>query len=332
MNIGPLQNNGGPTPTDGLLAGSVAVAAGNVTLAQNAGLMADQRGDPRFDANGNVDVGAFELILPAITNLNPTSADEGTSFELTITGSGFQSDSTVTFGLDTLTPDSVSSTQITAPVWPRRCLGYRRRRRRYGERRCLHPGRSGIAGNENSSPPATFTINGPAMVPVTNPGTQTNNENAVVSLTITSTDSYAGSFTAMGLPPGLSISSTGKITGTIGAYDGDNSPYTVTVYATDDGTTGSTTFTWDVVKTTPPSVTNPGTQTATTGTGPITPVQVVSSHATSFTDNGTLPPGLSIDNSGLITGTPLTSDASSYNVFLTATRGRSHYHHGQFHV
>ena len=66
-NLGPLQNNGGPTPTHALLAGSVAIDMGETPLCtDNMGLpiLTDQRGLPR-PANGagtyRCDIGAFEV-------------------------------------------------------------------------------------------------------------------------------------------------------------------------------------------------------------------------------------------------------------------------------
>ncbi len=66
-NLGPLQDNGGPTWTQALLPGSPAIDAGNpAACADNLGatLHADQRGYPR-PANGagttRCDIGAFEL-------------------------------------------------------------------------------------------------------------------------------------------------------------------------------------------------------------------------------------------------------------------------------
>jgi hypothetical protein len=65
-NLGPLANNGGPTQTMALLAGSPAINAGNNAAITNPPLsgppFTDQRG-LGFDRilNGTVDVGAFEL-------------------------------------------------------------------------------------------------------------------------------------------------------------------------------------------------------------------------------------------------------------------------------
>jgi predicted outer membrane repeat protein len=54
--LGPLQDNGGPTPTMALLAGSPALQAGTTDGAPDT----DQRGLPRV-VNGLIDIGAFEV-------------------------------------------------------------------------------------------------------------------------------------------------------------------------------------------------------------------------------------------------------------------------------
>ena len=63
--LGTLANNGGTTPTVALLAGSVAIGAGNTALAVDANgipLVYDQRGNPyRRVINGKVDMGEYEF-------------------------------------------------------------------------------------------------------------------------------------------------------------------------------------------------------------------------------------------------------------------------------
>lgn len=77
--LGPLTNNGGPTPTLALLPGSPAIDAGNSSAAP----LTDQRGFPR-PAGLAADIGAFEFnsVLPAIA-ISPAG---GTG--LTLLGSG----------------------------------------------------------------------------------------------------------------------------------------------------------------------------------------------------------------------------------------------------
>ncbi len=75
LNLGPLQNNGGPnigapnsstfTLTEALQGGSVAIGTGNAALVPNS-VTTDQRG-PTFAriVNGSLDVGAFQTQLPS---------------------------------------------------------------------------------------------------------------------------------------------------------------------------------------------------------------------------------------------------------------------------
>ncbi|MFC8518123.1 putative Ig domain-containing protein [Streptomyces sp. NPDC057257] len=83
-------------------------------------------------------------------------------------------------------------------------------------------------------------------VTVTNPGSQSTTTGSSVSLQISATDSAGATLTysASGLPTGLSISSsTGKITGTASTAG----TYQVTVTASDStGASGSASFTWTV--------------------------------------------------------------------------------------
>jgi hypothetical protein len=95
----------------------------------------------------------------------------------------------------------------------------------------------------------TWTINGTGnTVTVTSPGNQTGTVGTAVSLQIKATDSASGqtlTYSATGLPTGLSISSSGLITGTPTTATG--SPFSVTVTATDTtGAKGSATFTWTI--------------------------------------------------------------------------------------
>ncbi len=66
--LGPLQNNGGPTQTMALLAGSRAFDAGD-NAAVPAGVTTDQRGQARI-VNGIVDIGAVENNLTAVASIS----------------------------------------------------------------------------------------------------------------------------------------------------------------------------------------------------------------------------------------------------------------------
>ncbi|MFE3044325.1 RICIN domain-containing protein, partial [Kitasatospora indigofera] len=82
------------------------------------------------------------------------------------------------------------------------------------------------------------------VVSVTAPGNQAGKVNTAVSLQLSANDSAgkALTYSATGLPAGLSISSAGLITGTPGTAGSS----TVTVTASSSTASGSTTFTWAV--------------------------------------------------------------------------------------
>jgi len=154
----------------------------------------------------------------------------------------------------------------------------------------------------------------------TNPGTQNNNEGDKVNLAISSVDADAGSFSATGLPPGLSINpNTGVISGTIDPRAANKSPYTVTVSASDNGHSASINFTWNVADTTPPGFTNPGTQNNNEGDKVNLAISSVDADAGSFSATG-LPPGLSINpNTGVISGTIDPRGTGVYTVTVSAS-------------
>jgi chitinase len=98
----------------------------------------------------------------------------------------------------------------------------------------------------NSTAPPANTVT------VTSPGNQTGTVGTASSLQVSGTDSASGqtlTFSAAGLPAGLSISSSGLISGTPTTAATSN----VTVTATDTtGATGSASFTWTISSTAPP--------------------------------------------------------------------------------
>ena len=75
--------------------------------------------------------------------------------------------------------------------------------------------------------------------------------------------------------------------------------YSTTVSDTENGTTESVTFTWNVNNA---SLVNPGTQTNPVGASINLQISDPNADASSFTATG-LPSGLGISNAGLITGT-----------------------------
>jgi hypothetical protein len=75
--LGTLQNNGGPTKTIALLAGSPALNAGDSTQLG----VADQRGVVR---SGGVNIGAYQASASAFVVTAPAPATAGTAFDVTV--------------------------------------------------------------------------------------------------------------------------------------------------------------------------------------------------------------------------------------------------------
>jgi hypothetical protein len=178
----------------------------------------------------------------------------------------------------------------------------------------------GSGGCEVSHP----IVSSQNTVTVTSPGNQSSTVGKAVSLQIHATDSGGASLTysATGLPAGLSISSTSGLISGSPTTAGSSS---VTVSASDStGASGSTTFTWTVANSgNTVTVTNPGNQSSTVGKAVSLQIQATDSGGASLTYSATgLPAGLSISStSGLISGTPTTAGSSSATVTATDTTG-----------
>lgn len=166
------------------------------------------------------------------------------------------------------------------------------------------------------------TTGGANTVTVTNPGTQTATVGTATSLQLSGTDSASGqtlTYSATGLPAGLSISSSGLISGTPTTSGTDS----VVVTATDTtGASASAAFSYQVSPaggTDTVTVATPSNQSGTVGTAAslqISGTDSASGQSLAYTATG-LPPGLSIGSaSGLISGTPTT--AGTYSVKITA--------------
>ena len=104
---------------------------------------------------------------------------------------------------------------------------------------------SAAAGGVTSSQDIVWRV---GTVVVTAPADQTSTEGDAISLPV-SAQALSGtlSFSAVGLPDGLSIdSATGVISGTMAAGNAANGPFSVTVMATNGTASDSQTFNWNV--------------------------------------------------------------------------------------
>ncbi|WP_232231212.1 putative Ig domain-containing protein [Maribacter sp. 1_2014MBL_MicDiv] len=163
---------------------------------------------------------------------------------------------------------------------------------------------------------------------VTNPGDQNGVEGDVVSLQIEAVDGEGDdmTFDATNLPDGLTIdTTTGLISGTIIAGASTNSPFTVAVTVTDDGSPSEASgisFTWtvtDVAVNLAPVVTNPSDQNGVEGDVVSLQIEAIDGEGDDMTFTASiLPDGLTIDAStGLISGI-ITAGASTNSPFAVA--------------
>jgi len=133
--------------------------------------------------------------------------------------------------------------------------------------------------------------------------------------TLNSLAGQAVTYTATGLPPGLTLNqSTGAITGTPAAAD-IGRQYTVTVTPSAGAVPSSMSFTWIIHGAL--TVSNPGTRTTTAGAPVALRVGVSDQDGTPSISVSGLPPGLVMDSSGLITGWP--TKPGTYTVHVYAS-------------
>jgi hypothetical protein len=189
----------------------------------------------------------------------------------------------------------------------------------------------------------TFTIN-VYGIPVwsTQPGDRTYVDGAAVTLGL------AAFINADGLSPAVSWSKvsgtypatldldtvTGIISGTLAADASQSSPYTNHVYRATNpsGIDDSDAFTITVLPVAPTFV-GPNIGTISIGTGAMTPVDVSAKFAvyvTSYAFVGAVPAGISINSSGVISGTPTTF--GTFSVHVNATNGSGTVSSNQFNI
>jgi hypothetical protein len=171
-------------------------------------------------------------------------------------------------------------------------------------------------------------INTNRRVDVINPGDQSDAEGDAISLQMIGTDPDGDGITwsATGLPPGLSIGSVSGVISGVVQYDAAaGSPYTVTVTGNDNGTPVKFTdvqFTWTVANTNrQPVLVSPGNQSDAEGDAVSLAVSGSDPDGNGLTWTATgLPGGVSIDSlSGTVSGTLTYSSAGVHSVVVRAT-------------
>ena len=161
---------------------------------------------------------------------------------------------------------------------------------------------------------------------ITTPAAQTSTVGQAASLAINASDPNGDALTysASGLPVGLSINaSSGFISGT--PTTAGASSVTVTVNDGRGGIATTASFGWTVqaAANIPPSITTPAAQTSTVGQAASLAINASDPNGDALTYSASgLPAGLSINaSSGFISGTPTTAGASSVTVTVNDGRG-----------
>ena len=310
--LGPLQNNGGPTQTMALLPGSPAINSGDTANAPAY----DQRGPgfPRI-VNGSIDIGAFEVqatnvAAPIVSSINTTQGPASGGTSVTITGSnlGTASTATVDFGTGhpaTIVSDSGSTIVATSPAGTG----------------TVNVTVTTLGGTSTTSSADQFTYL-PLTLSPTSLAPDTANQS--YSATITASGG-SGSYTyalapGSSLPAGLTLSNSGTVSGTTSTAGS----YTFTIVASDTvyaGETGSRQYTLTVNPASTLTLTPASLPNATAGDS-YSPVTITASggsgsYTFALATGSSLPAGLTLSNSGTVSGT--TSAAGSFTFTVVAS-------------
>lgn len=171
----------------------------------------------------------------------------------------------------------------------------------------------------NSSQAFTLTVD--EAPSITSPASATFTAGtAGTTFQVTASGYPAPTFTETGaLPTGLTLSSSGLISGTPDATASGSYPISITAQNS-SGTSSAQSFTIYVRHA--PTVTN---TTASFASGSIVNYQIPTTGYPSptFTYTGTLPSGLQLSSSGVISGTPASNTTGSYPISLKASNGIS---------
>ncbi len=155
--------------------------------------------------------------------------------------------------------------------------------------------------------PPTFTSANSTIFTVGNPG----------SFTVSVVGTPASTFSEMGpLPTGVSFNATtGVLSGT--PQTGTGGSYTLTISA-DNGVTPVATETFTLIVNEVPQITSANGTTFTVGTSGTFQVTANGYPASTFTESGTLPNGVTFNSStGVLTGTPLVNTTGIYTLQFT---------------
>ncbi|OWK36574.1 beta strand repeat-containing protein [Fimbriiglobus ruber] len=306
--LGPLQNNGGLSPTLALQAGSPAIDAGSNPDHQTT----DQRGTGFARVTGaGPDIGAFEFgsaVTITITPATLPAGTVGTAYSQALTAAGaagpftFAASGTLPAGL-TLTPAGVLSGTPTAAGPSTFTV-------------------TATAGTVNGSQAYTVTIDpasaGVTLSPATLPAGVVGTAYSQALTAAGAAGPFTFAVTTGTLPAGLTLTPAGVLSGTPTAAG----PASFTVTATAGTASGSQAYTLTVNTSSSTVTITPATLPAGAVGTAYSQTLTAAGAAGPFTfavTTGTLPAGLTLTPAGVLSGTPTAVGPSSFTV--TATSG-----------
>ena len=139
------------------------------------------------------------------------------------------------------------------------------------------------------------------------------------SFTVIASGFPAPTFSATGaLPSGVTLSSSGVLSGTPGAGTGGTYPITITA---NNGVSPNGTQSFTLTVDQAPAITSANSTTFTVGTAGSFTVVASGNPASTFSETGALPSGVTLSTGGLLSGTPAAGTGGTYTITITAANG-----------
>jgi len=143
------------------------------------------------------------------------------------------------------------------------------------------------------------------------------------SFTVTTTGTPSATLSESGaLPSGVTFTNNGNGTATIAGTPAASSGGSYTITITADNSTTNTTQTFTLTIDQAPLITSPATATFSVGVaGSFTVTASGYPAATTFSESGALPSGVTFSSAGVLSGTPAAGTGASYPITITANNG-----------
>ena len=175
------------------------------------------------------------------------------------------------------------------------------------------------AANGTTNATQNFTLTVDQAPAITSANSTTFMVGTAGSFTVVASGNPAVTFSETGaLPSGITLSSSGTLSGTPAA--GTGGTYTITVTASNGiGSNATQSFTLTVDQA--PTITSASSTTFTVGTAGSFTVIASGFPTSTFSETGALPTGVTLSSAGLLSGTPAAGTGGTYAITITAANG-----------